>query len=172
VIRNIITVKGITPHIDDTSWVADNATVTGDVVIGKECSIWFQTVIRGDCNKIIIGNNVNIQDGSMVHGTVGRGDTVLGDNVSVGHRAIIHGCHIEPNVLIGMGAIILDDVIIPSNTIIAAGALVTSGMKIESGYIYAGVPAKKLKAIDEVTAQIYIEGTSKHYVEYKKWYNV
>jgi len=168
--QNIITVKGITPQIDTSSWVADNATVTGDVTIGKECSIWFQTVIRGDCNKIIIGNNVNIQDGSMVHGTVGRGDTVLGDNVSVGHRAIIHGCHIEPNVLIGMGAIVLDDVVVPSNTIIAAGALITSGMKLESGFIYAGVPAKKMKPIDAATAQIYIEGTAKHYMEYKKWY--
>lgn len=167
---NIITVKGITPVIDDSSWVADNATVTGDVTIGKECSIWFQTVIRGDCNKIIIGDNVNIQDGSMVHGTVGRGDTILGDNVSVGHRAIIHGCQIEPNVLIGMGAIVLDDVIVPSNTIIAAGALITSGMKLESGFIYAGVPAKKMKPIDTATAQIYIEGTAKHYMEYKKWY--
>ena len=169
--NNIISVKGITPSIDPTTWVADNAIVTGDVTIGKECSIWFHTVIRGDCNKIIIGNNVNIQDGSMVHGTVGRGDTILGDNVSVGHRAIIHGCQIEPNVLVGMGAIVLDDVVIPSNTIIAAGALVTSGMKLESGYVYAGVPAKKMKKIDDVMAQVYIEGTAQHYTQYKEWYN-
>ncbi|MBT8232996.1 MAG: gamma carbonic anhydrase family protein [Bacteroidia bacterium] len=168
--KNIITVKGITPKIDASAWVAENAIVTGDVTIGENSSVWFGCVIRGDCNKIILGNNVNIQDGSVVHGTVGRGDTVLGNNVSVGHRAIIHGCKIEDNVLVGMGAIILDDVVIPSHTIIAAGALITSGMTLESGYIYAGVPAKPIKKIDDVTAQVYIEGTSSHYVQYKEWY--
>lgn len=168
--QNIITVKGKSPVINDSSWVAFNAIVTGDVTIGENCSIWFHTIIRGDCNKITIGDNVNVQDGTMVHGTTGRGDTFIGNNVSIGHRAIIHGCHIEPNVLIGMGAIILDDVVIPSNTIIAAGALITSGMKIESGFVYAGVPAKKIKEIDPTMAQVYIEGTAAHYIEYKEWY--
>jgi len=166
----ILSVNGVSPQIDESAWVADNATVTGDVVIGAECSIWFQVVIRGDVNKIILGNNVNIQDGAIVHGTHGRGDTILGNNVSVGHRAIIHGCQIEDNVLVGMGAIVLDDVIIPSNTIIAAGALVPSNAKIASGFIYAGTPAKKLRPLDPEFAQLYIEGTAQGYVGYKKLY--
>ena len=112
----LITVNGITPKIHPTAWVAENAILTGDLEIGAHSSIWFGVVIRGDVNKIRLGKNVNIQDLSMVHGTVGRGDTILGDNVSVGHRAIIHGCQIEDNVLIGMGAIVLDDVLVPSNT--------------------------------------------------------
>lgn len=168
--KNIITINGVSPQIDPTAWVADNATVTGDVTIGQNSSVWFQVVIRGDVNKIIIGDNCNIQDISMVHGTYNRGDTILGNNVSVGHRAIIHGCQIRDNVLIGMGAIILDDVIIPSNTIIAAGALITSNMELESGFIYAGTPAKKLKPLDEEKAKYYIKGTSDHYVKYSSWY--
>lgn len=166
----LITVNGITPKIHPTAWVAENAILTGDLEIGAHSSIWFGVVIRGDVNKIRLGKNVNIQDLSMVHGTVGRGDTILGDNVSVGHRAIIHGCQIEDNVLIGMGAIVLDDVLVPSNTIIAAGAVVTSGTKLESGYIYAGTPARKLKPLDPVKAQLYIEGTAAGYVGYKELY--
>lgn len=164
------TVHNLTPKIHPTAWVAENAVLTGDVEVGENCSIWFGVVIRGDVNKIRLGNNVNIQDLSMVHGTDGRGDTILGNNVSVGHRAIIHGCQIEDNVLIGMGAIVLDDVLVPSNTIIAAGAVVTSGTKLESGYIYAGTPARKLKAISPKAAQIYIEGTSAVYIDYKELY--
>ena len=166
----LITVNGITPKIHPTAWVAETAILTGDLEIGAHSSIWFGVVIRGDVNKIRLGKNVNIQDLSMVHGTVGRGDTILGDNVSVGHRAIIHGCKIEDNVLIGMGAIVLDDVLVPSNTIIAAGAVVTSGTKLESGYIYAGTPARKLKPLDPVKAQLYIEGTAAGYVGYKELY--
>lgn len=168
--ENLIPVNGVSPKVDPSSWIADNATITGDVTIGEQCSIWFQVVIRGDVNKIIIGNNVNIQDGSIVHGTMGRGDTILGNNVSIGHKAIIHGCQIEDNVLIGMGAIVLDDVLIPSNTIIAAGAVVTSGTIIEPGFIYAGTPARKLKPLDASKAQLYIEGTAKAYIEYKEYY--
>lgn len=167
---HIIKVKGISPQISPSAWLAPNATVTGDVSIGEESSIWFQVVIRGDCNRIIIGKRCNIQDGSIVHGTVGRSDTILHDRVSIGHGAIIHGCIIESDVLVGMGATILDDVVIPSHTIIGAGALVTSGTQLESGFIYAGTPARKLKPIDKATAQIYIEGTSAHYVQYKEWY--
>lgn len=166
----IIPYNGKSPQIHDSAWIADNATITGDVSIGENSSIWYQVVIRGDVNKIVIGDNCNIQDLSMVHGTHGRGDTILGNYASVGHRAIIHGCQIQDNVLIGMGAIVLDDVIIPSNTIIAAGALVTSGMQLESGYVYAGVPAKKLKPIDPAMAKIYIEGTSAAYVGYSQNY--
>lgn len=166
----IITVNGKTPVIHHTAWVADNAVLTGDIEIGEHCSIWYGVVIRGDVNKIRLGKNVNIQDLTMVHGTNGRGDTLLGDNVSVGHRAIIHGCQIESNVLIGMGAIVLDDVVVPSNTIIGAGAVVTSGTKLEPGYIYAGTPARKLKPLDATKAQLYIEGTSAAYVGYKELY--
>lgn len=167
---NIITVKGFTPKAHSTAWLAPNAIITGDVEIGENASIWFGVVIRGDVNKIRIGNNVNIQDLSMVHGTNGRGDTIIGDNVSIGHRAIIHGCQIAANVLIGMGAIILDDVLVPSNTIIAAGAVVTSGTKLEPGFIYAGTPARKLKPLDPAMAQVYLEGTAAAYVGYKELY--
>lgn len=166
----IISVNGLSPFIDPSAWLSPNAVVSGDTHIGMGCSIWFHVVIRGDVNKIRIGNNVNIQDLTMVHGTRGRGDTLIGDNVSIGHRAIIHGCIIEDNVLIGMGAIVMDDVVVPSRCIIAAGAVVTSGTKLESGYIYAGVPAKKIKPIDDAQAQIYIEGTAKAYLEYSSWY--
>lgn len=167
---NLIEVKGIKPVIAESAWLASNAIITGDVQIGDQSSVWYGVVIRGDVNKIRIGNGVNIQDLTMVHGTVGRGDTLIGDNVSIGHRAIIHGCQIEDNVLIGMGAIILDDVLIPSNTIIAAGAVVTSGTKIEAGYIYAGTPARKLKPLDPTQAKLYIEGTAAGYKGYKELY--
>ncbi len=168
---NLIKVNGIEPRIHSSVWVAENATITGDVEVGENSSIWFQVVIRGDVNKIRIGKDCNIQDGAVVHGTIGRGDTILKDRVSVGHRAIIHGCQIESDVLIGMGAIILDDIVIPSHTIIAAGALVTSGAKLESGFIYAGTPAKKLKPIDDYMAQMYIKRTAEAYVKYKTWYS-
>lgn len=167
---NLIPVHNITPKVHPSAWVADNAVLTGDIEIGENSSIWYGVVIRGDVNKIRIGNNVNIQDLTMVHGTVGRGDTILGNNVSVGHRAIIHGCQIEDNVLIGMGAIVLDDVLVPSNTIIAAGAVVTSGTVLESGYIYAGTPARKMKALSSDASQLYIDGTASAYRKYKELY--
>jgi carbonic anhydrase/acetyltransferase-like protein (isoleucine patch superfamily) len=166
----IITVNGKTPQIHPSAWIAETAVITGDVVIGPQSSVWYGVVIRGDVNKIRIGEQVNIQDLTMVHGTVGRGDTLLGDKVSVGHRAIIHGCQIEPEVLIGMGAIVLDDVLIPSNTIIAAGAVVTSGTQIEAGHIYAGTPARIMKTLDPAKAQVYIQGTAQGYVGYKEYY--
>ena len=166
----IISVKNITPTIPASSWVAENATITGDVICGEECSIWFQVVIRGDVNKIRIGARVNIQDASIVHGTTGRGDTIIGNNVSIGHRAIIHGCQIHDNVLIGMGAIILDDVVVESNVIVGAGAVVTSGSILESGFLYAGVPAKKIKPLEEGKVDFYIKGTAAAYVEYANYY--
>jgi len=166
----LITVNGLTPKVHPSAWLAPNAIITGDVEIGENCSIWYGVVIRGDVNKIKLGKNVNIQDLTMVHGTNGRGDTLIGDNVSVGHRAIIHGCQIEANVLVGMGAIVLDDVLVPSNTIIAAGATVTSGTILEPGFIYAGTPARKMKPLDAAKAKLYIEGTSAAYVGYKEYY--
>lgn len=167
---HLIEVNGKQPLIDPSAWVAGNAVITGDTTIGKESSIWFGVVIRGDVNRIIIGDHVNIQDLTMVHGTYGRADTIIGNHVSIGHRAIIHGCQIKDHVLVGMGAIILDEVIVPSNCIIAAGSVVSSSTKLESGFIYAGVPAKKLKPIDPSQGQIYIDGTSQAYVMYKEWY--
>ncbi len=163
-------VKGVLPSIDKSAFIAENVVITGDVEIGSNSSIWFGTVIRGDCNKIRIGKNVNIQDLSMVHGTTGRGDTLIGDNVSVGHRAIIHGCEIKSNVLIGMGAIVLDDTIIESNVIVAAGAVVRANQILKSGFMYAGIPAKPIRELEPEKIQIYIDGTSKGYIEYAKLY--
>ncbi len=158
------------PQIDESAWIAENATITGNVKIGRASSVWFQTVIRGDVNQIIIGNRVNIQDGSMVHGTFGRNDTIIEDGVSVGHRAIIHGCHIKENVLVGMGAIVLDDAILESGCIVAAGAVVTAGSHLESGFIYAGIPAKKIKKISPEQAEVYLRGTADAYVKYSRNY--
>ena len=167
----IIEVKGISPTIPESTWVADNATVTGDVVFGDECSVWFQVVIRGDVNKIRFGNRVNIQDATIVHGTTGRGDTIIGNNVSIGHRAIIHGCCIHDNVLIGMGAIVLDDAVVESNVIVAAGAVVTSGTILKSGYLYAGIPARQIKPLEEEMIDYFIKGTAAAYVEYSGYYS-
>lgn len=166
----ILEVNGKTPKIDSSCFIAENATLTGDIIIGKNSSVWFQTVIRGDVNQIRIGKNSNIQDLSMVHGTNGKQDTIIGDHVTVGHKAIIHGCTIENNVLIGMGAIILDDAIIKSRSIIAAGAVVTSGTICESGFIYAGIPAKKIKPLDAESAKKYTLLNAEAYVKYSAWY--
>lgn len=166
----IVEVNGVSPVIDPTAKIAENATLTGDIIIGKESSIWYNVVIRGDVNKIIIGDHVNIQDGSIVHGTAGRSDTILGDYTSVGHRAIIHGCVIKGRALVGMGAIILDDAIIHEDVIIAAGAVVTQGTVCESGWIYVGAPAKPVKKLDEGRIKYYIDGTATAYVTYSSWY--
>lgn len=167
---SILKIKGFTPKIDNTCWVAENATVTGDVEIGSESSIWFQSVIRGDVNSIRIGNRVNIQDAAIVHGSTGKQDTVIGDDVSIGHRAIVHGCTIHNNVLVGMGAIILDGAIIESNVIIGAGAVVTVGAILESGFLYAGVPAKKIKPLENGKHDLFISATAASYVENKNLY--
>ena len=166
----IIPVKGIYPQIDPSVWVADNATITGDVEVGADSSIWFQVVIRGDVNKIKIGSRVNVQDASIIHGTTGQQDTIIGNDVSIGHRAIVHGCTIHDNVLIGMGAIVLDRVVVESNVIVGAGAVVTGGMRLESGFLYAGVPAKKIKPLEQGKVDVYIKGTAAGYVEYSKYY--
>lgn len=166
----ILPVKGILPTIHESCWIAENATITGDVTIGKDSTVWFQTVIRGDVNKIRIGERTNIQDGCIIHGSYDKGDTVLGDRVSVGHRATLHGCIILDDVLVGMGATVMDDVVVESNVVIAAGALVTMGKRLESGWLYAGLPAKKIKPLDAKMMKYYISGTADHYVEYAKYY--
>ena len=136
--KNIIEVKGKLPKIPESCFIANGAIVAGDVIMGEGCSVWFNSVIRGDVCEIRLGNKVNVQDLCMIHGTIGKSKTLIGDNVSIGHRAIIHGVTIEPNVLVGMGAIIMDNAILRSGTIIAAGSVVLEKMDLESGYICGG----------------------------------
>ena len=163
-------VRGKNPVIPDDCYIAENATIVGDIVMGEACSVWFNAVIRGDVNYIRIGNRVNIQDGAVIHCTYEKYPTVIGDNVSIGHNAIVHGCTIHDNVLIGMGAIVMDDCIIESNTIIAAGAIVTQHTHVESGCIYAGIPAKKIKDISQELISGEIERIARNYVMYSGWF--
>src|SRR3954462_3500918 len=144
----ILPVEGILPSFGENCFIAPNATVIGQVKTGKDCSIWFNAVVRGDVNSITMGDKVNVQDGAVIHCTYQKTKTVIGNNVSIGHNAIVHGCTVEDNVLIGMGAIVMDNVHIGSNTIIAAGAVVLENTQVEAGAIYAGVPAKKVKNIN------------------------
>ncbi len=166
----IKSINGKSPLIPDDCYVAENATIIGEVSFGKECSVWFNAVIRGDVNFIKIGNKVNIQDGAIVHCTYKKHPTIIGNNVSIGHNAIVHGCEIKDNVLIGMGAIIMDNCIVESNSIIAAGAVVSQNTIVESGTIYAGVPAKKIKDINQSDFAGEIERISNNYVMYSSWY--
>ncbi len=166
----IKSVKGKSPIFGANVYLAENATVVGEVELGEDCSVWFSAVVRGDVNSIKMGNKVNIQDGAVVHCTYKKAATVLGNNVSVGHNALVHGCTIKDNVLIGMGAIVMDGVVVESNSIVAAGAVVLEGTHIESGAIYAGVPAKKVKDLDEEQTAILIEGISDNYVLYSSWF--
>ena len=167
----IKSINNITPKILEGVFLADNTVVIGDVIIGKESSVWFNTVIRGDVNSIIIGNSVNIQDGVVVHCTYQKTKTIIGDNVSIGHNAIIHGCEIRNNVLIGMGAIIMDNVIIEENSIIAAGAVLTKGTYVKSGSLFAGVPAKFKRSLFEEEIENSIIKTAENYKKYLSWYN-
>ena len=166
----IKSVKGISPIFGANIYLAENATVVGDVKMGSDCSIWFSAVVRGDVNSIRIGNKVNIQDGAIIHCTYQKAATILGNNVSVGHNALLHGCTVHDNVLIGMGAIVMDGVVIESNSIIAAGAVVLEGTHIESGTIYAGIPAKMVKELNEKQSALLIEGISNNYLMYSSWF--
>lgn len=159
------------PKIPEDCFVAENATIVGDVVLGAHCSVWFNAVIRGDVHYIKIGNKVNIQDGAVIHATYEKSPTNIGNNVSIGHNAIVHGCTIYDNVLVGMGSIIMDDCIIESNSIIAAGAVVTKNTHVESGSVYAGIPAKKIKSITPDLVKGEIERIANNYVKYASWYN-
>ncbi len=163
-------VRGHYPQFGQDCYLAENATIIGDVVMGDECSIWFNAVIRGDVNSIRMGNRVNIQDGAMVHCTFEQSATHIGHQVSIGHHAIIHGCTIKDHVLVGMGAIIMDHAIIESNVLVAAGALVLENMHLESGFIYGGSPARKLKPLGESLANGMIEKIASNYVKYASWY--
>lgn len=166
----ILPVKGISPLIPESCFLAVNATVVGDVEMGEECSIWFNAVVRGDVNSIRMGNKVNVQDGACIHATYQKTKVNLGNHVSIGHNAIVHGCTIEDNVLVGMGAIIMDNVHIGSNTIIAAGAVVLENTVVEPGCIYAGVPAKKVKNISQELIQGEIERIAQNYTLYSSWF--
>lgn len=166
----ILPVKGIHPQIGDDCFVAPNATIVGEVKMGKQCSVWFNAVLRGDVNRITMGDKVNVQDGAVIHCTYLKSKTTIGNNVSIGHNAIVHGCTIEDNVLVGMGAIIMDDAHIGSNSIIAAGAVVLKDTIVEPESIYAGVPAKKVKTISKEMITGEIDRIADNYVEYSSWF--
>jgi len=163
-------VKSKHPQIPEDCYIAENATIVGEVSMGNKCSIWFNAVLRGDVHYIKIGNKVNVQDGAIIHATYQKSPTTIGNNVSIGHNAIVHGCTIYDNVLIGMGSIIMDDCVVESNSIIAAGAVVTQNTKIEAGSIYAGIPAKKIKDISAELISGEIDRIANNYVEYAKWF--
>jgi carbonic anhydrase/acetyltransferase-like protein (isoleucine patch superfamily) len=163
-------VNGKTPVIPEDCYVAENATIVGEVTFGHSCSVWFNAVIRGDVNSITIGDKVNIQDGAIIHCTYQKHATVIGNNVSIGHNAIVHGCTLKDNVLIGMGAIVMDNCVVESNAIVAAGAVVTQNTIVESGSIYAGVPARKVKDIDASAFAGEIGRISNNYVMYSGWF--
>lgn len=162
--------RGKTPIIPESCWMAENATIVGDVKMGENCSIWFSAVIRGDVNTITFGDNVNIQDGAVIHCTYEKTKTQLGNNVSVGHNALVHGCTVADNVLIGMGSIVMDNCVIEENCIIAAGAVLLEGTKVESGSIWAGVPAKKVKDLSPEMFKGEVMRIAKNYRMYASWF--
>ena len=166
----ILPVNGINPQMGNDCFIAPNATIVGDVVMGDQCSVWFNAVIRGDVNSIRLGNKVNVQDGAVIHCTFERSKTIIGNNVSIGHNAIVHGCVIYNNVLIGMGAIVMDNAQVGTNSIIAAGAVVLENTVIEPGSIYAGVPAKKVKDISQELINGEINRIAENYLKYSNWF--
>ena len=163
-------VRGFTPEFGEDIYLAENATIVGEVTCGNQCSIWFNAVVRGDVNYIKMGDKVNVQDGAVIHGTYEKSPTNIGNNVSIGHQAMVHGCTIRDNVLVGMGAIIMDDCIIGENSIIAAGAVLTAKTIVEPGSIYAGVPAKKIKDVPQNLVEGEINRIANNYVKYASWY--
>ena len=166
----ILPVKGVHPQFGENCFIAPNATVVGDVIIGNECSIWFNAVVRGDVNAIRIGNKVNIQDGVVIHCTYEKTRATVGNNVSIGHNAIVHGCTLHDDVLIGMGAIVMDNAVVNSNSIGAAGAVVLEGTIVAAGSIYAGVLAKKVKDISQELISGEIDRIANNYLMYSGWF--
>lgn len=162
--------NGITPEFGQDCFFAENAVIIGDVKMGDQCSIWYHAVIRGDVHYIKMGNKVNVQDGAVIHATYKTSPTTIGNNVSIGHNALVHGCTIHDNVLVGMGSIIMDDCVIESNSIIAAGAVLTKGTHVQSGSIYAGMPAKKIKDISQELISGEIDRIANNYIKYAGWY--
>ena len=165
----ILPVRGLHPRFGNNCFIAPNATIVGEVVMGDNCSVWFNAVIRGDVHSITIGNNTNIQDGAVIHCTYQKAKTVVGNNVSIAHNAIVHGCTIEDDVLIGMGAIVMDHAVVQSGAVIAAGAVVLQNTIVESGWIYAGAPAKKVKQVTPEQATMF-KKTAMNYLTYAGWF--
>ena len=166
----ILPVKGVLPEMGANCFIAPNATIVGDVIMGDDCSVWFNAVLRGDVNSIRMGNKVNVQDGAVIHCTFQKTKAIIGNSVSIGHNAIVHGCTIADNVLIGMGAIVMDNAQIGSNSIIAAGAVILENTVVEPGSIYAGVPAKKVKNINEKLISGEIHRIADNYLMYSGWF--
>jgi carbonic anhydrase/acetyltransferase-like protein (isoleucine patch superfamily) len=163
-------VQGKAPQFGKDCYIAENATIVGDLICGDQCSFWFNSVVRADVHYIRLGNKVNVQDGACIHCTYQKAPTNIGNNVSIGHHAIVHGCTIHDNVLIGMGAIVMDNCIIESNSIIAAGSVVLEGTHVESGSVYAGIPAKKVKDVNKELFEGEINRISNNYVMYSSWF--
>jgi carbonic anhydrase/acetyltransferase-like protein (isoleucine patch superfamily) len=162
-------VNGMAPEIGEGCFLADNATILGEVVLGEQCSVWFQAVLRGDVNSIHVGAYTNIQDGVVIHGTYQKAATVIGEKVSVGHNAIVHGCTIEDGALIGMGAIVLDHAVVGKGALIAAGSVVLAGTKVTPGMVYAGTPAREIKPVDDDLKEVLLR-TPGNYIKYASWY--
>lgn len=162
--------RGNSPKFGKDCWFAENATIVGEVTMGDQCSVWFSAVVRGDVNSITMGNKVNVQDGAVLHATFEKFKTTLGNNVSIGHNANVHGCTVEDNVLIGMGSIVMDGCYIESNCIIAAGAVLLQGTKVESWSVYAGVPAKKVKTLSPELFKGEVQRIADNYIEYSSWF--
>lgn len=167
----IKSVRGFHPEYGDSCFIADNATLIGDVIMGKDCSVWFQAVIRGDVNSIRIGDRVNVQDGVVIHGTFEKSSTTIGDDVSIGHNALVHGCTIEDKVLIGMGSIVMDDCVIGTGSVIAAGSVLPKNTVVPRGSVYAGVPARFLKPTSKELLEEEIERIAKNYITYASWFS-
>jgi carbonic anhydrase/acetyltransferase-like protein (isoleucine patch superfamily) len=165
----ILPVKGVYPTIGKDCFLAENSTIVGDVTIGKHCSVWFSAVIRGDVNFITIGDNTNIQDGAVIHCTYLKAPTIIGNNVSIGHNALVHGCVINDHVLVGMGAIVMDHAVVEEFCIIAAGAIVLENMRCESGFLYAGIPARKIKPLTDEQIAL-LKKLPENYKMYSNWF--
>ncbi len=165
----IKTIRGYTPQFGANCFLAETAVVVGEVTMGENCTVWFNAVVRGDVHSISIGNNTNIQDGAIIHCTYQKAKTIIGNNVSIAHNAIVHGCTVEDNVLIGMGAIIMDDAVIGSGSVIAAGAIILPKTMVEPGSIYAGVPAKRIKEVGDEMKEV-ITRTARNYPMYAEWF--
>lgn len=166
----IKSVRGFTPQYGKNCFFAENATLIGEIIMGDDCSVWYQAVVRGDVNSILMGNRINIQDGAVIHGTYERSATIIGDDVSIGHNAIVHGCTIKDRVLIGMGSIIMDDSLVGSNSIIAAGSVLPKNTIVPEGSVYAGIPAKKIKEISPELQKGEIERIAANYIQYASWF--
>jgi len=162
--------RGFSPKFGSDCWMAENATIVGDVEMGNECSVWFGAVVRGDVNSIRMGNRVNVQDGAVIHCTYEKTKTTLGNNVSIGHNALVHGCTVEDNVLIGMGSIVMDNCYIESNCIIAAGAVLLENTRVESWSVYAGIPARKVKTLSPELFEGEVQRIANNYVKYSGWF--